>query len=166
SLTEEPEAEIPVAKALIARYSDRAGHDPIPDLSPSPWEKGPGDEGSPLLGRGVRGEGWSPFTHQRRHTREVLNIGARHVPVVMADLSSREKITPATLFPWGYRYSVPLDKWNLNDQACDYIFIGKNSIDFEIPGTLGVVQEHKVWLRDRNKDRHYPFLQPKEYLGG
>ena len=40
SLTEEPEAEIPVAKALIARYSDRAGHDPIPDLSPSPWERG------------------------------------------------------------------------------------------------------------------------------
>ena len=158
SLTEEPEAEIPVAKALVARYSDRSKHEPIPDLSPSPWEKGPGEEGE-------RGE-FNPFTHQRRHTREVLNIGARHVPVVMADLSSREKITPATLFPWGYRYSVPLDKWNLNDQACDYIFIGKNSIDFQIPGTLGVVQEHKVWLRDRNKDRHYPFLQPKEYLGG
>ncbi len=155
SLTEEPEAEIPVAKALVARYSDRSKHEPIPDLSP-------------LLGRGARGEGqnWSPFTHQRRQTREVLNVGARHVPVVMADLSSREKITPATLFPWGYRYSIPLDKWNLKDQACDYIFIGKNSIDFEIPGTLGVVQEHATWLRDRSKARHYPFLQPKEYISG
>ncbi len=166
SLTEEPEAEIPVAKALIARYSDRSKHDPIPSLTPSSWEKGLGYEGSTLRGRGAGGEGWSPFTHQRRHTREVLNIGARHVPVVMADLSSREKITPATLFPWGYRYSVPLDKWNLSDQACDFIFIGKNSIDFQIPGTLGVVQEHKAWLRDREKERHYPFLQQKEYLGG
>src|SRR5690606_17517569 len=101
---------------------------------------------------------------QHRHSREVLNIGARHVPVVMADLSAREKITPATLFPWGYRYSVPLDKWNLNDQACDLIYIGGKSIGFEIPGTLGVVQDHEAWLKDPQKQRHYPFLQPKEYL--
>jgi (E)-4-hydroxy-3-methylbut-2-enyl-diphosphate synthase len=151
SLTEEPEAEIPVAKALVARYSDRSQHAEIPDLPLSP---------SPM----VRDE-WSPFSHQRRQAREVLNIGARHVPVVMADLSSREKITPATLYAWGYRYSVPLDKWNITDQACDYIFIGSRSIDFEIPGTLSVVQDHKTWLGNINKDRHYPFLHPRDYLG-
>lgn len=145
SLTEEPEAEIPVAKALVARYSDRGKHDPIPAIEQVPID---------------------PYSHARRHTREVLNIGARHVPVVMADLSAREKITPATLFAWGYRYSVPLDKWNLTDQACDYAFIGRNTIDFEIPGTLGIVQEHAIWLANRTKERHYPFLQPKQYLGG
>src|SRR5690349_2608447 len=32
SLTEEPEAEIPVAQALVDRYTARRGHDPIPDL--------------------------------------------------------------------------------------------------------------------------------------
>jgi (E)-4-hydroxy-3-methylbut-2-enyl-diphosphate synthase len=108
-----------------------------------------------------------PFTYQRRHSREVLNIGARHVPVVIADLSGRAAITPATLFAWGYRYSVPLDKWNITDQACDYAFIGKNTIDFEIPGTLGIIQDHATWLgnakprigttRSSNK---------REYLGG
>jgi (E)-4-hydroxy-3-methylbut-2-enyl-diphosphate synthase len=69
----------------------------------------------------------------------------------MADLSTKEKITPATLFSYGYHYSVPLDKWNLTDQACDYLFIGDHHLTFEIPGTLGIVQEHATWLKDRNK---------------
>jgi (E)-4-hydroxy-3-methylbut-2-enyl-diphosphate synthase len=120
-LTEEPEAEIPVARALVDRYKERAGHAPIPESSTWPVH---------------------PFDHERRTTREVVNIGARHVPVVMADLSGKERITPATLFAWGYRYSVPLDKWNITDQACDYAFIGDRRIDFAIHGTLGIVQNH------------------------
>ncbi len=145
SLTEDPEFEIPVARALVDRYSTRGGHETIPAVVTVPID---------------------PFDHKRRSTHEVLNIGARHVPAVMADLSGKERITPATLFAWGYRYSVPLDKWNITDQACDYVFIGKNSIDFEIPGTLGIVQEHAVWLKDKNKDRHYPFHQQASYLAG
>jgi (E)-4-hydroxy-3-methylbut-2-enyl-diphosphate synthase len=145
SLTEDPEFEIPVARALVDRYNDRRNHAPIPEVAQVPVD---------------------PFTHQRRHSREVLNIGARHVPVVMADLSGRAAITPATLFAWGYRYSVPLDKWNITDQACDYAFIGKHTIDFEIPGTLGIIQEHATWLTNKGKERHYPFLTKQDYLGG
>jgi (E)-4-hydroxy-3-methylbut-2-enyl-diphosphate synthase len=145
SLTEDPEFEIPVARALVDRYNERKGHAPIP---------------------AVEQVSIDPFMHQRRHTREVLNMGARNVPVVMADLSNKEKITPATFFAWGYRYSVPLDKWNITDQACDYAYIGKNSIDFEIPGTLGIVQDHAAWSANKEKPRHYPFLQKKDYLAG
>ncbi len=145
SLTEDPEFEIPVARALVDRYAKRPGHEPIPAVDHVPID---------------------PFGHARRHTREVLNIGGRHVPVVMADLSAKEKITPATLFAWGYRYSVPLDKWNITDQACDLAFIGKNTIDFAIPGTLGIVQDHAVWLANKDKDRHYPFLPKKDFLAG
>ena len=145
SLTEEPEAEIPVARGLVERYARRAGHDAIPAIEQSPLD---------------------PFAHARRTSREVLNIGARHVPVVMADLSNRAAITPATLFAWGYRYSVPLDKWNITDQACDFAFIGKNTIGFEIPGTLGVVQEHGTWLKEKHKERHYPFISKKDYTDG
>ncbi len=143
SLTEDPEAEIPVAKTLADRYTARRGHEPIPEIHHVPID---------------------PFSHTRRHTRAVLNIGARHVPVVIADLSTKTKITPATLFPWGYHYSVPLDKWNLTDQACDYLFLGDHHLDFEIPGTLGVIQEHATWLKDRNKPRHYPLLTARELL--
>ena len=146
SLTEEPEAEIPVARALVERYNERRGHGPIPAL--------------------VGVEAFDPFGHTRRHATEVLNIGARHVPVVMADLSTKDKITPATFFAWGYRYSVPLDKWNISDQACDYAYIGSKSIDFAIPGTLGIVQDHAAWLKDKSKERHYPFVQKAAYLSG
>ncbi|MBX2972217.1 MAG: (E)-4-hydroxy-3-methylbut-2-enyl-diphosphate synthase [Flavobacteriales bacterium] len=145
SLTEDPEFEIPVARALVERYSDRSTHVPIPVATQIPID---------------------PFSHTRRQAHEVLNIGARHVPIVMADLSAKEKITPATLFAWGYRYSVPLDKWNITDQACDYAFIGKNTIDFEIPGTLGIVQEHGTWLTNKTKERHYPQHTAASYLGG
>lgn len=145
SLTEEPEAEIPVARALVARCTTRAGHEAIPEVTDLPFD---------------------PFSHARRQTHEVLNIGARHVPVVMADLSNRKEITPASLFPWGYRYSVPLDKWNITDQACDLVFIGTNRIGFEIPGTLGIVQEHATWLLDKDKERHYPFHSKRAFLEG
>ncbi|MDX9749935.1 MAG: (E)-4-hydroxy-3-methylbut-2-enyl-diphosphate synthase [Flavobacteriales bacterium] len=191
SLTEEPEAEIPVARALVDRYATRSGHGEIPALTPGPSpeerggaqrehddgahfspssrERGPGGEGNPSPSpreRGPGGEGLDPFSYTRRPTREVLHIGARHVPVVVADLSSRERITPATLFPWGYRYSVPLDKWHITDQAADYAFIGQHTIDFEIPGTLGIVQAHATWLADKHKERHYPQLTAAQYRAG
>ena len=145
SLTEDPEAEIPVAQALVKRYTARPGHSAIPAIGKSPVD---------------------PFTHERRLTHEVLNMGARHVPIVMADLSMKQSISQATFFAWGYRYSVPLDKWNITDQACDYAYIGQNTIEFELPGTLGILQDHATWLTNRTKVQHYPFIQKREYVDG
>lgn len=144
SLTEDPEFEIPVAKALVDRYNaSRKGEWAIPAITSMPID---------------------PFDHARRKTREVLNIGGHHVPRVMADLSGRDKITPASFFGLGYHYSVPLDKWNLTDQACDYIYLGDKVADFEIPGTLGLVYNLRTWRNQRHRDRTYPFLNSKEYL--
>ncbi len=145
SLTEEPEFEIPVAKELVARYTDRTGHDSIQSIEENPID---------------------PFDHHRRKTREVLNMGSKNVPVVMADFCLKEKITPASFFALGYNYSVPLDKWNMTDLACDYVFIGEKEINFEIPGTLGIVYNHKTWLQNKNKERSYPFIQAADYLKG
>src|SRR5688500_9113355 len=68
SLTEEPEAEVPVARALADRYSDRHNHQSIPAIRHYPID---------------------PFAYSRRATDEVLNIGGHQVPRVIADLSSR-----------------------------------------------------------------------------
>lgn len=145
SLTEEPEAEVPVAKALADRYSKRTGHQPIPELQNYPI---------------------NPFAYSRRVTNEVFNIGGHQVPRVIADFSAKEKITAASFFALGYNYSVPLDKWNIADNACDYVFLGDKKIDFEIPGTLGLIYNHKTWLTLKHKDRSYPFLRLKEYSDG
>ncbi len=145
SLTEEPEYEIPVAKSLAERYHDRAVHDEIPEIIDCPF---------------------NPFEYEKRDTRKVKNIGAKEVPIVMADFSLKEKITPASLFAVGYNYSVPLDKWSISDLACDYIFAHNKTIDFEIPGTLGIVHDHKTWLGEQKKERRYPFINIKDYLAG
>ncbi|HEY9007855.1 MAG TPA: (E)-4-hydroxy-3-methylbut-2-enyl-diphosphate synthase [Ohtaekwangia sp.] len=147
SLTEEPEAEVPVAYTLARRYDNRSGHASIPAIDHYPI---------------------TPFEYNRRVTREVLNIGgAEHlVPRVVADFSAKEKITAASLFALGYQYSVPLDKWNITDMACDYIYLGDRTIDFEIPGTLGLIYNHATWLTQRSKDRTYPFIQAEQYVEG
>jgi (E)-4-hydroxy-3-methylbut-2-enyl-diphosphate synthase len=141
SLTEAPEAEMPVAKLLVDRYANRNSESHIPK------EEVPIDF----------------FAYSRRHTHEVLNLGGKNVPRVFADYSNRETITAASLFAVGYAYSVDMDKWNLSDSACDYLFVGKNSVNFEIPGTLGVVMEYEAWLQNKSKERHYPVLSLKEY---
>lgn len=146
SLTEDPEFEIPVAKALVARYEHRAGHAPIAavrDDAPLPY---------------------SPLEYNRRKTHAVGNIGAHQVPVVIADYSTKEKITPASLFPSGYHYAVSTDKWNLSDQACDYIYCGDVVADFEIPGTLGLIYNCQTWKQMESPVRAYPLFCGNEYF--
>ena len=143
SLTEEPEAEVPVARALADRYRDRNNHEPIPVIRNYPID---------------------PFSYSRRETHEVLNLGGHQVPRVIADFSAREKVTTATLFAVGYNYSVALDKWNITDMACDYLYVGDNIIDFEIPGTLGVIYNYRTWRSQKHKDRVYPYMQADEFV--
>jgi (E)-4-hydroxy-3-methylbut-2-enyl-diphosphate synthase len=144
SLTEEPEAEVPVAKHLAERYTNRKATYIIPEIKNYPI---------------------NPFEYTRRSTTEVLNIGGgHHVPRVVADLSSKEKITAASLFSLGYHYSVPLDKWNIADMACDYLYLGDRTIDFEIPGTLGLIYNHKTWLSHQDEPHAFPLITVSDYL--
>jgi (E)-4-hydroxy-3-methylbut-2-enyl-diphosphate synthase len=145
SLTEEPEAEVPVAQELVNRYTNRSTSISIPEIKDFPI---------------------NPFAYTRRKSREVQNIGGHQVPRVIADFSLKQKITPASFFSLGYHYSVPLDKWNIADNACDFVFANNTLVDFEIPGTLGIIYSHEVWLSNRQKPRIYPFLKASNYLKG
>lgn len=143
SLTEEPEFEIPVAKTLVERYNIRNIETPIPP---------------------IKKYAITPYEYNKRKINEVLNIGGSNVPRIMADFSLKENIKPASFFALGYNYSVPLDKWNIGEMACDYVFLGNKTIDFEVPGTLGLVYLHKTWLTQKNKFNAFPFIDAKEYL--
>lgn len=141
SLTEEPEFEIPVAQALVARYENRSSAKSIQEYVEYPID---------------------PFQFHKRETTSVLNIGGDNVPRVIADLSKKDTITPANLFAFGYNYSAQLDKWNLTDLACDFLFTGDKQLDFDIPGTLGIIQNASSW--DNSKERHYPLFNADSYL--
>ena len=122
SLTEEPEAEIPIAKILADRYEQKNdGSRPLPAISTIPYD---------------------PFFHTRRNTTNIFNIGGDEVPRVIGDLSDKAFIHYEDLGQFGYLYSRNQDKWHISDLAIDFLYIGSNSIDFEIPGTLGIIQDY------------------------
>ena len=144
SLTEEPEFEMPVAKLLAERYSLRKEHKEIPQIK---FELP-----------------YNPFEYQRFHTNEIINIGNHNVPRIIADYSMKSEVTAASLFGVGYNYSVPLDKWNLTDMAVDYLFLGDNNINFEIPGTLGLIYNSQSWLPHKNHKLSFPLFCGDEYF--
>jgi len=128
SLTEDPEFEIPVCKDLVKRYASReslvGSQESIPAIGTIPY---------------------SPFEYKRRETFAVDNIGGKQVPVVIADLSKIEKITPTHLQSIGYTYDEATDKWTIGDAAADYIFTGHQLLDFALPGTLKVIVYPGAW---------------------
>jgi (E)-4-hydroxy-3-methylbut-2-enyl-diphosphate synthase len=142
SLTEEPEFEMPVAQKLIAKYNrpkdSNISLDGIQDL-------------------------FNPYEYERRHSHKIDKIGDKQVPVVLADLSGVSEIKPSHFFGFGYMYSVPLDKWNIGDQAADYVYIGMKTIDFELPGTVGVIADYENWKSNyREKPGYFPLFQDSD----
>lgn len=151
SLTEDPEFEMPVAKALADRYSFEKIklHQPIQPL---------------IVEEGKIKLPYNPYEYLRRETIAINSVGSNHAPRVIADYSGKENITPATFFSAGYNYSVPLDKWNISDAAADYVFVGNNAVDFDIPGTLGVIYDSTTWEKINNPIRQYPLFYGNEYF--
>ena len=144
SLTEDPEFEIPVAKKLAEKFNNNI---PIFEISTNDEIELP----------------YSPFNYERRKSKEIQNIGDKHTPIVIADLNSKLEIKPANFFGFGYNYSVQLDKWNLQEQAADYVYIASNEINFEIPGTLRVIIDYPKWKEKySNKTGYYPLINKAE----
>ena len=138
SLTEPPENEIPVAKKLVDRYSNY---------------------------KLINNEAFSIYSSdfKVRKSSAVLNIGGDNVPRVINDLEYTDKITVNTLSELGYTYYEKDDKWGISDLACDFIDIGIKEIDFNLPGTLSVMQEFSVWKKSK-KEQHYPCLNVNQYI--
>lgn len=105
SLSEDPEAEIPVARKLVDYVLQRQGHPKI---------------------EGKIFEGFDPFSTDRRDTSAVRNIGGDFVPVVISDRSRTKDMTihphfipdfmyvgasiPAN-FPKGMKAIVDYEQW-------------------------------------------------------
>lgn len=141
SLTEEPEHEIPVALSLVKRYKTRSKHTSIKDIEKITI---------------------NPFEYNKRKSCTVENIGKKNVPRIIIDYSNSSDINLDNLKEVGYNYSSKLDKWNLTDRACDYIYLGNNSINFELPGTIRVIFNYQRWREERSSEV-FPFFTSEEY---
>ena len=132
SLTEKPENEIPVAKSIVSRYLNRADHNPINLLD------------LPVV---------NPFEFNRKKSTTLNNIGGENPPRTIIDFSRISEIRHKDLTSIGYKYSN--DKWQISDQASDFIFIGNQSINFELPSRFAIIQNVEVWQNSKNS---YPLF--------
>ena len=139
SLTEEPENEIPVAEVLSQRYDKKLNKGTINKTISLPYD---------------------PYFHKRRKTIKINDIGFDNVPRVFANLSNMKIINHEDLAPFGYLYSRDKDKWHLSEQAVDYIYTGRNKIDFELPGTLSIIQHYSIWNK---QDKCFPVFDINGY---
>ena len=135
SLTEEPEFEIPVAKALVDRYIKRTGHEEIRPISINPI---------------------NPFQYQKRKSDEVFNMGGKNVPRVFADFSGVSVLEKKQLKAIGHHYLPELDKWHLDDQGADYIYAGDTLIPFMLANGSRVVYNYETWKNAEDKKNCFP----------
>ncbi|MDO7875928.1 (E)-4-hydroxy-3-methylbut-2-enyl-diphosphate synthase [Hymenobacter sp. ASUV-10] len=144
SLTEAPEAEAPVAKALIYRYTNRA------------------EEARPILASNSENP-INPFQYHRRAAREVANFGGLNVPRVITDLSRVAALEYADLRAAGHLYSSFLDKFQMSDLGADYIYTGQTPAPFMLPNGLKEMVDYSAWLDGGQRAEHFPVLTPAEY---
>lgn len=175
SLTEDPEFEIPVCRDIVKRYE--AGGDQQSAISRQPSAvsneeedgkqvKLPDIQPSSLSNaHSLKPEVYSPFEYKRRKTMQVDNIGRRNVPVVIADLSHIDNITPELLQRVGYVYDEKSDKWNIGDQAADFIYTENGELNFALPGTLKVILPANQWKICKDKEKYFPIHTSREYNG-
>ncbi|WP_029284060.1 (E)-4-hydroxy-3-methylbut-2-enyl-diphosphate synthase [Pedobacter sp. R20-19] len=153
SLTEDPEFEAPVAKALADRYLKRSLDFEVRS-SESPIILSTPNTQLPT---------YSPYAYSRRITQSVQHIGDHHHPLVMVDVSKENLKDPYFLSSVGYNYSAGLDKYNLADQACDLAFLGDNLPSFSFPGNLKQVYNYHTWLNLRDKNNCHPLFSLEEF---
>ncbi len=142
SLTEDPEFEAPVARALIDRYTSRSGHAPLAALASYPID---------------------PFVYTKRQVAEVYNFGGQNVPRVIADISALSKVTDREMKAVGHFYLPELDKWKMNDLGCDFIYSGANPIPFMLPNGMKEIQNYSVWKAVGDQLNKFPLFQIPEY---
>jgi (E)-4-hydroxy-3-methylbut-2-enyl-diphosphate synthase len=145
SLTEPPEFEAPVAIALVNRYSQREKHSPIVSLDSSPKD---------------------PFNYSRRETFEIAGLGSATVPKVFADFSINGVSDFSALKEIGYSYNPETDKWNMNDQAADFLYLGNHDLLFGVPNNLKLIYDFTRWIKLEDKTKGFPFYESVEKYSG
>jgi (E)-4-hydroxy-3-methylbut-2-enyl-diphosphate synthase len=163
SLTEDPEFEAPVAKALADRYEKRkllTNNINTINNGISEGIEGVNFERESLV---IKDLLYNPFEYNRRVSIPVQHIGGHHHPVVMLDLSKQNLLDPYVLNAGGYNYNAGLDKYNMTDLACDLVYLGDALPSFTFPGNLKQIYNYQTWLGLKDKSNCHPLSSLEEY---
>lgn len=135
SLTEEPEAEVPVAESLAHRHR----HASLSTVH-------------------------MPSAFHRRDTTPVASVGGDNVPRLFADVSDENINNFNELSSLGHEYDPKSDKWTMLDQAAEYLYVGNTPLPFMAPGGIRQVIDFPVWNYHSDKMFCVPLFTPIQYL--
>jgi len=156
SLTEEPEAEAPVAIALVNRYvsreSEARSHKSKINLTQDSELK-------------TQDSKHNPYEYQKRETYEAnAFIGGHMVPRVVVDLSRANLKDAAVLNDAGYIYSPVLDKYNMAEQSVDFVYFGDELPSFNLPSNLKQLYNYSAWKKLADKTLCHPVFTLQEFI--
>ncbi|MDN3584037.1 (E)-4-hydroxy-3-methylbut-2-enyl-diphosphate synthase [Mucilaginibacter flavus] len=161
SLTEEPEAEAPVAIELVKRYTVRKNQESRIKNQEAATEVGD----QPLTAHHSPFTTHSPYEYKKRDTYEAnAFIGGHMVPRVVLDLYKKNLKDPAIMADAGYIYSPLLDKYNMAEQSVDFVYLGDELPSFTLPGNLKQLYNYKTWIKLSDKTLCHPLFTLKEYV--
>jgi len=135
SLTEEPEAEVPVAQALAFRVYDDAASSSAHSVE-----------------------------RRHLHTTQVASIGGENVPRVFAFVNEAANLQPADLAPYGHVYDATLDKWHMRDQAIEFFVVASSPFTFQLPSGTRQIMDAAQWLVQEDKLFCVPCFSTVNYL--
>jgi len=128
SLTEEPEAEIPVAKALVTYFEDRQNHLPIAEVDASQY---------------------NPYTYTKAQSNAIANIGGSNLPIVICDLLTATSITDDLISNLGYQLIETENCWKkISDTAPDYLMVGNATINLSTENGLHIIGSNQNNLQN------------------
>ncbi|MCI4667546.1 MAG: (E)-4-hydroxy-3-methylbut-2-enyl-diphosphate synthase [Bacteroidia bacterium] len=143
SLTEEPEHEMPVGQFLVDHFVTQANKMRSQEAA-HPQEK------ITLP--------FDPFSFQRRESKEIQNVGGEQVPRVVADMRHNWE-EAKSMSEIGYTYIPLLDKYNFSDIAADFVYLGKNTPEYELPGGLKRVYDAEKWAEMKDDELNFPLFE-------
>ena len=142
SLTEAPEAEIPVAISIVKSIENIANHRPIEPLKTLPINM---------------------FEYQRRGTKPISMIGGDNVPVVIADLSQNEDGSDILLKEAGYHFDLVSNSWVAGDQGADILYFGQKHAEIKLSENTLCLYDSEIWSRLEIQDGKYPLFTLESY---
>jgi (E)-4-hydroxy-3-methylbut-2-enyl-diphosphate synthase len=156
SLTEEPEAEAPVAIALVNRYVSRESE------ARSRKSKINLTQDSELKTQDSK---HNPYEYKKRETYEAnAFIGGHMVPRVVVDLARANLKDAAVLNDAGYIYSPVLDKYNMAEQSVDFVYFGDELPSFNLPSNLKQLYNYNAWKKLADKTLCHPIFTLQEFI--
>ena len=142
SLTEAPEAEIPVAISIVKSIKNIAQHAPIEPLQTLPINM---------------------FEYHRRETSPLSIIGGDQVPVVVADLSQNDGSFDNYLVGAGYLFDLMSKTWVAGDQGADILYFGQNTTNLQISDNTLCLYDAETWNGLTSKDINFPLFTLESY---